>query len=194
MARSLEWSRGRDTWNLSSDSMLRSRRGRRTARRAIAPERVTRTGLSNAGFNWARYPHRTVESGLRGGLFADPVERAHHSGALVLDVVQARRLGDPPGLSGADVELQPQGTGADRDSLPCDLRRVLGRPEDVDEVDLHRHVFKRAIDTLAEQLIGERVDRNDAEPTLLQPNRNRAPGLVGIARSADHGDRGRRII
>src|SRR5450759_2564715 len=128
---------------------------------------------------------------LRGGLLSDLVQRAHHCGALVLDIIQPRRLGDLPRLGGADVELQPKRPGARSDRLARDLGRVLRRPEDVDEVDLERHLAQRAVDALTEQFAGEWVDRDDPKASSLEAKWHRATGLVGITRGADHGDSGR---
>src|SRR5579859_6964940 len=132
---------------------------------------------------------RTFGSG--GGGFPDLVERADHGRALVLDVVDARGLGDAPCLVGADVELEPQRFGPDGRRLASDLRRVGRGPEHVDEIDRLLHVEQRPVHALAEELVGERVDGNDAKASLLQPHRHGAAGLARVARCADDCDRAR---
>lgn len=67
---------------------------------------------------------------------ADAMHRSLDGGAAVLDVVDARRLGDPPGLLGRDPLLQPERAGADGDSLASDRGSVGARTKDVDQVDL----------------------------------------------------------
>src|SRR6266853_2152994 len=131
-------------------------------------------------------PKRTFDLG-RGG-FLDLVERADHGRALVLDVIHPRGLGDTPSLPGADVELEPQRFGPDCHRLARDFGRVGRGPEHVDQVDWLLHIQQRAIDALAEKLVGERVDRDYPKASLLQSRRHRAAGLARVARRAYHGD------
>src|SRR5438093_3421364 len=112
------------------------------------------------------------------------VQRGDHRRALVLDVLHARLPGDPARLVGVDVELQPQGPGADRGRLARDRGRVGGRPEYVDDVDLLGNLEQGSIDALAEERVGVRVHGNHAEASCLQSGRHRATGLAGIARRA----------
>src|SRR6266571_6247878 len=131
-------------------------------------------------------PKRGFGSGGRD--FLDLVERADHGRALVLDVVHARGLGDAPRLPGADVELEPQGCGADRRRLARDLGGIGRGSEHVDQVDRLRHVEQCPIHALAEKLVGERVDGDDAKASPLQSRGDRAAGFARVARCADDGD------
>src|SRR5579862_6151414 len=60
-----------------------------------------------------------------------------------------------------------EGGGAGVDRLLRDLGRLLRRPKDVDELDLLWNLREDAKRSLAEDLIGEWVDRNDAPTELL---------------------------
>ena len=51
--------------------------------------------------------------------------------AAVLDVAEAGRLGDGPGLGAGDAGLEPEGAGPDGHRLPGHLRGVLGAAEHV---------------------------------------------------------------
>ena len=64
--------------------------------------------------------------------------------AAVHDHGEAGRLGDPLGLLGLDALLEPQHLGPDVDRLAGDLRRLVGRAEDVDDVDRAVDLGERA--------------------------------------------------
>src|SRR5262249_41726911 len=61
--------------------------------------------------------------------------------------------------------------------------------EYVDHVDAFGHLGQRPVDALAEELVGEGVDRDDAKAAALEAVRDGAAGLARVARGAHYRDR-----
>ncbi len=90
------------------------------------------------------------------------------SHAHIVDVVQARALGDRPGFVGLETKLKPKRLGADRNRLSGDARSLGGRSEDIDHVDGLPDVQERGIGLLAQDLSRVGIDRDDPIPTVLK--------------------------
>src|SRR5687767_526024 len=85
------------------------------------------------------------------------------------DHLEASLRGDPSRLLVHDPLLEPEHARADRDGLARHLRRVLGTPEHVHDVDMdvRRDVEERGIDPLPQDLRLVRVHRHDAVAAVL---------------------------
>src|ERR1022692_3941830 len=84
--------------------------------------------------------------------------------AAIFHVEQPGLLGDGACLRRGDAQLQPQGRGASRHGLAGEIRRLLRRPEYIDQACLAGDVPQRRVGTLAEN----DVSRSEEHTSELQ--------------------------
>src|SRR5438067_4857204 len=100
------------------------------------PLRPERSALPGCATPRAQTGYRSDSASERAGV--------DDLGAGVLDIVDARGLGDLASLGRDDAELEPDRLRAGGDGGPRDLGAELGTAEDVDEVDRLLDVEQRA--------------------------------------------------
>lgn len=163
---------------------LRRRSLRQTTLRPQSQQPPSNGTRRGRGMNKAAaYGGRSTETGQAGcGAFDDE--------AAILDVVHAGLLGDPTRLGRDDAQLQPDGRGADRRSIPDHLHGVGRRPEHVNQVDRVRDCGQRRVRPLAEEFVDGRIDRDNPPAVLLHLQRHAMCGLARVAGRAYDGDNG----
>src|SRR5659263_583596 len=99
-----------------------------------------------------------------------------------------RRCGPCGGRLVHDTQLQPHGLRADVDRLVHHRTRQFRPHEDVDDVDLPRHLGERGVAHGTVDSLGPRVDRDDllAQFLLHEPG-DAVRGAASVARQADDG-------
>ena len=87
-----------------------------------------------------------------------------------------------------DPQLRPNGLGPDRDCLVDNRRDLVGRAENIDQIDLVRNALQVRIDRFAQDRSAARIDRDDAVALVLQIGGHEVAGLLPVRREAHHGD------
>ena len=110
--------------------------------------------------------------------------------AVVLDALDAGRLGAGDRLVMDDAVLQPEIGNPQANHLVHDARHMLGGTEDVDQVDLRNGLssFKIGVTGLAVDLLEHRVDRQHPVTVLGQVAADVVAGAIGLVAHAEDSD------